>query len=534
MKQRSGSPGAPPAGYKPAPLGLVLRLPAHVVVPLVVILAVGALLLDAAAEALRPATPVTVAPVVFERQQAGQDAAPADGEQPGQPARRGNGTAVQAAGWLEADPFFIAATALADGVVAEILALEGERVERGDVLARLVDADAKLALARAEADVRAKQAAVRMAEADLAAASSDWDNPVERDRAVASGRASLAETEAELAQLPALIAAEQARLERVQEELNRARQVYAQVASSELEVILLEKSAAAQEATVQSTRRREAILEARRDLQTAELAAAERNARLRIGERRALDAATASLAAAEAALAQAEAARDEAQLRLDRMTITAPITGYLMRRLKSPGDKVILGMDDPHSSHVAHLYDAERIQARVDVPLADAANVFAGQRCEVVVEVLPDETFAGEVTRITHEADVQKNTLQVKVKVINPSPLLRPEMLTRVKFLPDRRAGAGAGGAAANGESVVLVPEAGIDRGGAAPRVWVVRDRRGGRGVVRPADVSIIDEREGWISVRGELRPGDLIAIEPAGLSSGQRVRMQTAREGHS
>jgi len=507
-------------------------------VPLVVIVAVGALLLDAAAEVLRPATPITVAPVVFERQH-GHDVEPGPDQPAEQPARRGSGQAVQAAGWLEADPFFIAATALADGVVAEVLALEGERVEQGQVIARLVDADAKLALARAEAELQAARAAVRIAEADLAAASSDWEHPIERDRAVAAGRAALAETEAELAQLPSMIAAEQAALERVQEELNRSRQVYQQQASSELEVILLEKSEAAQEAAVESMRRREAILAARRDRLAAELRAAERNAELRIDERRALDSAQAALAAAQAALAQAEAARDEAQLRLDRMTIASPITGYIMQRLKSPGDKVMLAMDDVHSSHIAHIYDPQQIQVRVDVPLADAASVFTGQRCEVVVEILPDRTFTGEVTRITHQADVQKNTLEVKVKVIDPSPMLRPEMLTRVKFLPDSRGGGGGGeggegGDVGDGRSAVLAPAAGIDRSGDVARVWVVRDRRGGFGVVRPAEVSITEQREGWVSVRGELRPGDLIALEPAGLSSGERVRMQTTKEGQS
>ncbi|MEZ6164534.1 MAG: hypothetical protein R3B67_08885 [Phycisphaerales bacterium] len=41
---------------------------------------------------------------------------------------------VQAAGWLEAEPYFVAATALADGVIGEMLVLEGDRVELGQPL----------------------------------------------------------------------------------------------------------------------------------------------------------------------------------------------------------------------------------------------------------------------------------------------------------------------------------------------------------------------------------------------------------------
>ena len=54
------------------------------------------------------------------------------------------------------------------------------------------------------------------------------------------------------------------------------------------------------------------------------------------------------------------------------MTITAPISGYVQRRLKAPGDKVMPGGDNPGSAHVLSLYDPKKLQVRVDVPLADA------------------------------------------------------------------------------------------------------------------------------------------------------------------
>ncbi|MCA9277390.1 MAG: efflux RND transporter periplasmic adaptor subunit, partial [Phycisphaerales bacterium] len=163
--------------------------------------------------------------------------------------------------------------------------------------------------------------------------------------------------------------------------------------------------------------------------------------------------------AIEAEVGQARAARDEAQLRLDRMQVVAPIDGVVMLRLVAPGDKRMVAMDDPRSAQVALLYDPGQLQVRVDVPLADASHLFLGQACEVVVDVLPDTTFAGEVIIITHEADLQKNTLEVKVLVVDPAAALRPEMLTRVRFLPeyaeprDGDAGGGAGAADGRGGS---------------------------------------------------------------------------------
>src|SRR5690606_6813941 len=94
----------------------------------------------------------------------------------------------------------------------------------------------------------------------------------------------------ELDQLPSLIAAEEATLVRMTEELSRARAALASQAANELEVIIFEKRVAAQAATVDALRRRESILAARLDTLEAELDAAERNARLRVAERRALEA----------------------------------------------------------------------------------------------------------------------------------------------------------------------------------------------------------------------------------------------------
>ncbi len=400
------------------------RWPAHIVVPIIVASAVGGVVLASARQVLRPPTPITVRPVVFAGV-ASQDGVPS-----------GGGVTVLAPGWLEADPFYVACTALTDGIVEQMLVLAGDRVEAGQIVARLVSDDAALSLARAVADTATAKADLAVAEADARAARTDWENPVERQRAVGVWKAALAETEAELAQLPALVEVEQATLELRREELTRINVALKRGGASDIEVIILKKQTAAQAATTEALRRREGILAARRDRLRAEVTAAERNAQLRVDERRALDVAEAMVLRAQATMARVQVRRDEAQLRTDRMVIRAPISGYVQRRLKVPGDKIMLAMDDPFSAHLAHLYDPQRLQVRVDVPLADAANVSVGQRCELVVEILPDVVFAGEVTRITHEADLQKNTLQVKVRVIDPSPVLKPEMLTRVRFLP--------------------------------------------------------------------------------------------------
>ncbi len=503
----------------------------HIAVPVMVLLAIGTLVLINAGAALTRATPVDVAAVVFDRGAPALVAPAADRHSGSR-----SGATVTAPGWLEADPFFVACAALADGVVSEMLVLEGDYVEQGQIVARLVAEDAELELVREQAHLARAEAEILMAKAELTAAQADWDHPVERDRAVESSRAALAETNAMLAQLPSHIAQEQAMLVRFEEELERSEDAHGFGASSEIELIILRQQVAAQSASLDARLKEQQVLEAKRDQLASELKAAERNAELRIEERRALNAAIAMVAQREANAAYERAKVAEAQLRVDRMTIHAPISGYVQRRLKAPGDKVMMDMDSEHSAHIIHLYDPSMIQVRVDVPLADAAQISIGQACEVVVDVLPDETFRGEVTRITHEADLQKNTLQVKVRVIDPSPMLRPEMLTRVRFL-GARSSASAAETPIDTIAVarVLAPTDSLrdERNGVA-HVWVVRSRRGDVGAAQSVAVEIGQVEDGWAQVEGALRPGDLVVTSAVDLDSGQRVRMRPQGGGAS
>lgn len=439
---------------------------------------------------------------------------------------------VQAAGWLEAEPFYSIATALTDGVIEEMYVLEGDRVEKGQVVARMVEDDARIQLARAVSNYEATQAALDLARARFLSAERNWEAPYELERAVESTKAERDGIKAELRQLPSLIRIEEARLVQAQEELERYEQAYESQASSELEYIAAREGLNAQAARLEAIRLRESILNASIARTESELRAAERELELRIDDRERLDAARAQVQLAEAELDHRAAIREEAQLELARMTIRSPIDGYVQRRLKAPGDKVMLGMDAEHSAHILHLYDPTRIQVRVDVPLADASQIFVGQVCEVVVEVLPDRTFKGEVIIVTHEADLQKNTLQVKVRVLDPDPILRPEMLTRVKFLPAADASTRSTARADPMIRAVRVPASVIDRTSDSLRVWVVAERSNGRGVVRPVTVEVLSEEHDWVTIRADLHPGTIVASEPTACEPGERVRIATMNGG--
>lgn len=517
------SPAAPNPRRPTARGGTWLGIRTHWVVLLGVIVVLATFTLVPALEAIKPLRLVQVRAVLPARTKLPQPDAKATSITFSTQVTK----SVQAPGWLEPDPYRVAVTALADGVVSKIHVLEGQSVIAGQLVAELVPEDARFALQQAQARLASDKAELDVARAQFAAATTDWDQPVERDRQVASTEAALDEACAELKQLPAMIRRSEALLRRWQEEFSRIERAYESSAATERELIVTRQEVAARVAGLEVMQQREGILVAKVARLESERTAASRSAELRVQERRALDTTSARVAQAQAALARSETELAEAQLRMDRMTIRSPIDGYVMRRLKSPGDKVMLSMDDPHSSHLLHIYDPASIQVRVDVPLADAAQVVVGQRCEVIVDVLPDKTFQGQVTRVTHEADIQKNTLQVKVRVIDPSPLLRPEMLTRVRFLPGNVAVSDDRSSTTAGRSVRVL-EACVD----GEQVWVVKHRQGLRGRATPIPIETLSVEEGYATVAAALHPGDLAIELPNGLEPGQAVRFEASKGG--
>src|SRR4029079_19282357 len=135
----------------------------------------------------------------------------------------------------------------------------------------------------------------------------------------------------------------------------------------------------------------------------------------------------------------------------------------------------------------------DKLQVRVDVPLADAAHVGLQQDAEIVVNVLPDHVFRGHVSRIVHEADIQKNTLQVKVAIHEPSPELKPEMLARVKFLA-------APTSQSTAQVAMFVPKDLVNEREGRAHVWLVDQTRN---VAEHREVIVGGATvDGWIQIQ--------------------------------
>lgn len=254
-------------------------------------------------------------------------------------------------------------------------------------------------------------------------------------------------------------------------------------------------------------------------------------ARLRLlSAQREVDAASAALAVSEAAVQTQRAARDSARLALERTEIRAPVSGVVMARLVEPGTRLAMdGRGEGMPTAVARLYDPSSLQVRVDVPLADAAKMELGGSADVTTEALPDRTFRATIALIGHEADIQRNTVPVSVRIHDPSPVLRPDMLTRVKFTAGTAGEPGSGGSAHAGTLRLAAPTAALlSRVGDTASVWVA-DRAPAAGpVARLRRLTLAgDGPDATTLVVTGLSAGDRVIVDPPpGVREGSRIRV--------
>lgn len=386
--------------------------------PLAIVAGFASLLAWSARDHWLPARPVTVAPVLLVR---------ADVQQAGTPL-------FQAAGWIEPRPTAVVASALVEGVVQELLVIEGQEVEAGQPLARLVDADARLAMQEAEAELALRSAERDSIRASLAAAQTNLDQPVHLQAALAESEAALAALDLEIENLPFALRAAEARQKLARQDLEGKQSVADAIPGRTLQRAQSEFDAAT--AAVEELRQRAPGLQAQRQAAGRKAEALRTQLELKTDETRALGQAKANLAVAEARLSQARLAVESARLRLERSTIRAPIAGRILSLHAHPGQRLmgLAAASERDASTVATLYDPRQLQVRADVRLEDVPQVQLGQGVQIRTSAA-SRPLSGRVLAVVSQADIQKNTLSVKVAIDDPPAVIRPEMLAQVTFL---------------------------------------------------------------------------------------------------
>ena len=362
----------------------------------------------------------------------------------------------------------IAVGAKVMGRVAWIGVEKGDRVQDGQLLVRLEDSEFRAQVNQAKANLAAAQARL--------------------DRLLTGSR-----PEEKLKDKAAVLQAE-ANLRNAEAEFQRSETLYKSGVASKAEY---DRALAA------------------RDSATAMLEGARQSSQMTdIGPRKE------EIRAAEAEVQQMRAALDYANTQLAATEIKAPVAGTVLERIVERGEMVspsAFGGSGARTS-VVDLADLTDLQVELDISQTDFARLKPQQRAEIIPDAYPNLRFTGFIEEIAPEANRAKSTVQVKVKVENPTEQLRPEMNARVNFLSDKVA-------TSENQSIgrVLVPKSAVMKQDNASFVFVVKGSKVEQRTIRTGE----ETGDAYVVLEG-LSGNESVAIGGVDkLRDGDRVKVQ-------
>lgn len=298
------------------------------------------------------------------------------------------------------------------------------------------------------------------------------------------------------------------------------------------ELVRADAELACESADAELALRQAELAEAKANLEAAQAVYKAKHAAGGVVAARAVQEAKSARDAAEAKIAAAEARADQArvdlattQLRLERMTVRAPVNGRVYQLMTTPGSTLSGGMgqgQSPDSSTVVTMYQPEMLQIRADVRFEDIPKVGLGQAVSINNPALADPV-AGHVLFVGSEANIQKNTLEVKVALDSPAAVLKPEMLVEVTYLAPK---ASAESGERSEEMRLYIPQALVERGEEGEFVWVADQSAE---VARKKTITLGGVvAGGLVEIRQGLEAGArLIARGGEGLGDGERIRVE-------
>ncbi len=387
---------------------------------------------------------------------------------------QGGGPTILAAGGYIAPKRMATVGAKVPGTLVHLAVRVGDRVEEGDLLARLEDREFRAQVERARTNLAVAQANL----ARLRAGS----RPEEIQRA-----------EAELRRA-------QANLQNAEQRLKRPQELYQEGAISVQEL---------DDARTQH------------DAALAQVRVAQENLALAREGTRPED-----IAVAEAQVRLAEKELEVAEAQLDNTVIRAPFAGVVIDQKANVGDMLFPGEPEfilpgmtqvsaKRGSTIVRLADLSEVFIQVDLNEGDLGKVRIGQRATVIPDAASERTYEGKVVSIYPMADRQKKTIPVYIKVEKPDRFLIPEAGARVNFLGETLKG--------GNERAVLIPSVALIGQGEDSAVFVVKDSRASRrkvrvGQARGEQVEVLSGLEGgeWVVVEGQdrLRDGERVSIK--------------------
>jgi HlyD family secretion protein len=244
----------------------------------------------------------------------------------------------------------------AQGELREILVKEGDRVRKGQMLARIEST-------QPEADVRAQEAAVNSAEADSSASEAGMKSADENIRT-----------------MQAAIDKDKADLDRAKADFERSQSLYNEHLLAKQDFELRKFAYEAQLATVRQSEMRLIQSRSQREQSAAQLSSFQKR------------------------IAQAKANLVRFNDLLNKRSVFAPLDGVVTNLPVRVGETVVPGIQNSAASTIMTIADMSIITSEVKVDETDIVNVKMGQGADVSIDAIPNKTFKGHVIEIGNTA----------------------------------------------------------------------------------------------------------------------------------
>jgi HlyD family secretion protein len=259
----------------------------------------------------------------------------------------------------------------AQGELKEILVKEGDRVRKGQLLARIENV-------QPEADVEAQRATVASTEADSAASEAQLKASDENIRTMATQ-----------------IEKDKADLERMKADFDRSDALYKEKLLAKQDYDLRRFTYEAQLATIKQSEQR--LVQARAQREQA----------------------AAGLSSAQKRIAQNKAVLVRFNDLLQKHNAYAPIDGVITNLPVRTGEIVVPGVQNSAASTIMTIADMSLITSEVKVDETDIVNVKLGQVADVTIDAIPNKTFKGHVSEIGNTAILRSTGLAASQSAVS-------------------------------------------------------------------------------------------------------------------
>lgn len=329
------------------------------------------------------------------------------------------------------------------GVLGQLYVEQGDRVQKGQILARMDVGDiqsqilqSRANLAQAQAQLDQARAGNRLQEINQAKA-----RLAQAQSQLASARAGNRSQEVEQAQ--AQVESAKAQVSLTQVRVTRYRELTRQGATSQDQLDQYVSEDQRAKASLAEAEKRFSLLQSgtrSEEIDQREAAVTEARAALILlqeGSR------PEEIAQRQAAVKAAQAQLAQVQVRLQDTLIVAPFNGIVTQKYANVGAFVTPTTSASTSASATSssiVAVAQGLEVLAQVPEADIGRIKQGQQVEIVADAYPDQVFQGRVRLIAPEAVIEQGVTSFQVRVALDSGIdkLRSGLNVDLIFLGDR------------------------------------------------------------------------------------------------